>query len=95
MISRLNLASDPFRNRALPWTLAAAVSAVVFLNSQSDDSSPDTYRGGTLVFHPRGAAEPLRFKGSAGTLVLFRAETTHEVEPVTRGERFTIASWYR
>ncbi|HWS87256.1 MAG TPA: hypothetical protein VN282_09845 [Pyrinomonadaceae bacterium] len=28
MISRLNLASDPFRNRALPWTLAVAVSAV-------------------------------------------------------------------
>ena len=27
MISRLNLASDPFRNRALPWTLAVAVSA--------------------------------------------------------------------
>ena len=28
MIFRLNLASDPFRNRALPWTVAAAVSAV-------------------------------------------------------------------
>lgn len=28
MISRLNLASDPFRNRALPWTLAVVVSAV-------------------------------------------------------------------
>jgi len=28
VISRLNLASDPFRNRALPWTLAVAVSAV-------------------------------------------------------------------
>lgn len=28
MISRLNLASDPFRNRALPWTVAVAVSAV-------------------------------------------------------------------
>ena len=27
MISRLNLASEPFRNRALPWTLAVAVSA--------------------------------------------------------------------
>lgn len=27
MISRLNLASDPFRNRALPWTVAVAVSA--------------------------------------------------------------------
>ncbi|HYY99834.1 MAG TPA: hypothetical protein VE642_14640, partial [Pyrinomonadaceae bacterium] len=28
MIARLNLASDPFRNRTLPWTIAAAVSAV-------------------------------------------------------------------
>lgn len=28
MISRLNLASDPFRNRTLPWTVAVAVSAV-------------------------------------------------------------------
>jgi hypothetical protein len=27
VISRLNLASDPFRNRALPWTVAVAVSA--------------------------------------------------------------------
>jgi SM-20-related protein len=71
------------------------VSAVIFLNSQSDASGPDTYRGGTLVFHPRGASEPLGFRGEAGTLVLFRAETTHEVEPVTHGERFTIASWYR
>ena len=71
------------------------VSAVIFLNSQTETSDPNTYRGGTLVFHPRGAASPLRFEGEAGTLVLFRAETTHEVEPVTRGERFTIASWYK
>jgi type II secretory pathway pseudopilin PulG len=28
VISRLNLASDPFRNRTLPWTVAVAVSAV-------------------------------------------------------------------
>lgn len=28
MIARLNLASDPFRNRTLPWTVAVAVSAV-------------------------------------------------------------------
>ena len=71
------------------------VSAVIFLNSQTETSDPNTYRGGTLVFHPRGAGERLRLTGEAGTLVLFRAETTHEVEPVTRGERFTIASWYR
>jgi len=28
VISRLNLSSDPFRNRTLPWTVAVAVSAV-------------------------------------------------------------------
>jgi len=28
VIARLNLASDPFRNRTLPWTVAAFVSAV-------------------------------------------------------------------
>jgi Tfp pilus assembly protein PilN len=28
VIARLNLASDPFRNRTLPWTIAVAVSAV-------------------------------------------------------------------
>lgn len=71
------------------------VSAVVFLNTQTETPGPGTYGGGSLVFHPRGAAEPLRLRGEAGALVLFRAETTHEVEPVTRGERFTIASWYR
>jgi len=31
VISRLNLASDPFRNRALPWTVAVAVSAVALV----------------------------------------------------------------
>lgn len=71
------------------------VSAVIFLNNQTETPASNTYRGGTLVFHPRGTPEPLKLKGEAGTLVLFRAETTHEVEPVTHGERFTIAGWYR
>lgn len=31
MIARLNLASDPFRNRTLPWTIAVVVSAVSLL----------------------------------------------------------------
>jgi SM-20-related protein len=71
------------------------VSAVVFLNSRSETPGPDVYGGGALVFHPRDASEPFRPTVEAGTLVAFRAETTHEVEPVTHGERFTIASWYR
>lgn len=71
------------------------ISVVIFLNSQTETSDPNAYRGGSLVFHPRVAGERVRFAGEAGTLVLFRAETTHEVEPVTHGERFTVASWYR
>jgi SM-20-related protein len=71
------------------------VSVVVFLNPQADTPAADAYCGGSLVFHPRGAGEPLSLAGEAGTLVAFRAETTHEVTPVTDGERFTIASWYR
>lgn len=71
------------------------VSAIIFLNSQTETPDPNAYRGGTLIFHPRGAGERLRLLGEAGALVLFRAETTHEVEPVRHGERFTIASWYK
>jgi predicted 2-oxoglutarate/Fe(II)-dependent dioxygenase YbiX len=33
--------------------------------------------------------------GEPGTLVAFRSETTHEVTPVTHGQRYTIVSWYR
>lgn len=71
------------------------VSVIIFLNNQSEMPEPNAYRGGSLVFHPRGVSESLRLTGEAGTLVAFRAETTHEVEPVIDGERFTIACWYR
>ncbi len=71
------------------------VSVVIFLNTQADAPAEGTYCGGSLVFHPRGAGEPLRLAGEAGTLVAFRAETTHEVTPVIHGERFSIACWYR
>jgi SM-20-related protein len=71
------------------------VTAVIFLNGQSETPGPNTYGGGSLLFHARGASEPFRLRAEAGTLVAFRAETTHEVELVTHGERFTIASWYR
>jgi predicted 2-oxoglutarate/Fe(II)-dependent dioxygenase YbiX len=69
------------------------VSVVIFLNSQSKEPAPDTYGGGALVFH--GPARRLPVAAVPGTLVAFRAEVTHEVEPVTHGERYTIVSWYR
>lgn len=64
------------------------ISTVIFL------SAPSAYDGGALVLHEDfRTRHPLT--PEAGTLIAFRAETTHEVAPLTRGERFTVASWYR
>jgi predicted 2-oxoglutarate/Fe(II)-dependent dioxygenase YbiX len=68
------------------------VSVSIFLNSESDSSEPGTYAGGSLVFH-RWGIESFRLRADAGTLVAFRSETTHEVIPVTEGERYAIACW--
>lgn len=67
------------------------VSIVIFL------SGPDDYAGGELMLHgPRNTLhEPEPVAPPAGTLVAFRAETTHEVTVMTGGERFTIATWLR
>ena len=73
------------------------ISAVIFLSQKADDEAPDTYGGGELVFHGPYTGPQLRVPAQAapGTLVTFRAETTHEVTPVTHGVRFTIATWFR
>jgi SM-20-related protein len=80
---------------------ARTVSVIIFLSDQSESPRPDTYGGGSLVFHGWGSGmrgqEDLResVSGEAGTLVAFRSQTTHEVLPVEHGERYSIASWYR
>ena len=73
------------------------ISAVIFLSQRSDADAPDTYGGGELVFHGPYSGPPERVAAAArpGSLVTFRAETTHEVTTVTHGERFTIATWFR
>jgi SM-20-related protein len=73
------------------------LSVVIFLNPQSESSEAGTYGGGSLVFsewRPGRIGGEFRMSAEAGTLVVFPAETTHEVIPVTRGERYSIASWY-
>ena len=67
------------------------VSVVIFL------SAPETFSGGSLMFHsPFGHAEPPQsLEAAPGTLVAFPAETTHEVLPITDGERLSVVSWYR
>ena len=73
------------------------ISVVLFLSAQADAPAPDRYGGGALVLHGPYMGPPLRvtMPAAPGTLVAYRAEVTHEVTPVTHGERFTIVSWFR
>ena len=73
------------------------VSVSILLSRQTESPANGSYCGGSLVFHEWRAGRArgsLAFGGDVGTLVAFRPETTHEVTPVTHGERFSIACWY-
>lgn len=73
------------------------VSTVIFLSEEADSPQPGAHCGGSLLFtdlRARPDAQKFRAIGETGTLVAFRAETTHEVTPVTHGERYSIVSWY-
>jgi SM-20-related protein len=72
------------------------VSAVIFLSAFSQAPAPESYGGGALALYGPYSGPDLRvpLTPAPGTLICFRAETTHEVLPVTHGERFTIVSWY-
>lgn len=77
------------------------VSAVTFLNGESNDAAPETYRGGSLTFYGLLDDEGLGGKsmgfpliGEEGLLVAFPTDLVHEVTPVLDGERYTIATWF-
>jgi len=75
------------------------VSAVVFLNDESAAGVGGDYEGGSLAFYgllkdPRCRHVGIPVRGMAGTLVAFRSDVFHQVSPVTKGERFTIVSWF-
>jgi SM-20-related protein len=70
------------------------VSISIFLNQQSEEPEVGAYGGGSLVFSDWRHNRVLQLRGEAGTLVAFRSETTHEVIPITHGERYSIVSWY-
>lgn len=79
-------------------TESRLVSIVIFLSRESDTPQPDAYCGGALVFtdlRPDSCGRKFHMRADPGTLVAFRAETTHEVTPVTQGERYSITSWFR
>ena len=72
------------------------VTAVAFLNGEG--AGDDDFEGGTLVLYGLMGEDPPRHgfpvRAEPGMVIFFRAGTTHEVLPVTRGRRWAIASWY-
>lgn len=75
------------------------VSAVIFLNDETNEVGPDTYEGGALTLFglldsPDGRSVGLPVTGEAGALIAFPSEMLHEVTPITRGKRFTVVSWF-
>lgn len=76
-------------------TEARQVSVSIFLNCESETYQADSYCGGALVFSDWRKDARFRLAGKPGMLVAFRSEITHEVVPVTDGERYAIVSWYR
>ena len=75
------------------------VSLVLFLSRESDLADDGAHCGGSLIFTNLragpGDREKFHLPGEPGMLVAFRSETTHEVTPVTHGERYSIVSWFR
>jgi SM-20-related protein len=76
---------------------ARKVTVVIFLNGASEEVGPDSYGGGALTFYgliDDPVWKPMGFPliGETGLLIAFRAETIHEVAPITHGERYTILS---
>ena len=80
----INLETDKLRR----------ISVSIFLNRQSDAPEHDSFCGGSLRFSDWRNGRQLSVKAEAGTLVAFRSETTHEVTPITDGERYSIVSWF-
>jgi len=70
------------------------VSVSIFLNHQSQRREKGAYCGGSLVFSDWRSSNKSQLAGEAGTMVAFRSEVTHEVTPVTYGERYSIVAWY-
>lgn len=76
-----------------------SVSVVIFLNDWSKEPSENTYGGGELTFYgllegPQWENCPFPLQPAKGLLVAFRSDISHEVRPVTFGQRFTIVNWF-
>jgi SM-20-related protein len=84
---------------AAEFVRSRRISAVLFLSGEGAGDR-GTHEGGALTFYgllgddPRRKAIGLPLTAPPGLLVAFPSELVHSVTPVTRGERYTIVSWF-
>jgi SM-20-related protein len=89
-------ADDP---DAYAYVRERQVSAVIFLNSEAEALGPESYAGGALTFYGLIDDQPWKtygfpLVGERGVLIAFRSDVLHEVTVVTRGERYSIVTWF-
>lgn len=76
------------------------VSVSIFLNGEGDESDPDTYGGGSLVFSGTRKVDAqnkhagIALTGEEGLFIGFHADWPHEVQPIQRGTRYSIVTWF-
>ena len=66
-------------------TVRSDLSCTIFLGD------PSAYEGGALRIQL--GTRDIRFKGEAGTAIVYPSDMLHEVEPVTKGERFVAITF--
>jgi SM-20-related protein len=95
---RMHRDRDP-ADDAAGFSAERRVSAVVFLNGESADPEPGTHGGGALTLYGliddgSGGMIGLPVTAETGSLMAFPSDMAHEVKPVTRGERYSVVSWF-
>lgn len=93
----------PHRDRprdaaVVPEVVDRQISVVLFLSAPRSIAG-DGYQGGGLSFYglldgPDWKEVGFGCDADPGLLVAFRADTLHEVSPVTAGKRCTIVTWF-
>ena len=76
------------------------VSISIFLNGEGKEGDADSYSGGALAFSGtrmddgKGEHAAIALRGEQGLLIGFHADWPHEVQPVQRGTRYSIVTWF-
>ena len=60
--------------------------------SMSVQLSENNYEGGDLIIYYSG--EKYIAPKSKGTVIVFDSRLTHEVTPITKGQRYSLVKWF-